>query len=66
VLQGPVKEDTLRALCAKRLSDYKVPESWTLTNTPLPRNPNGKVDKKLLRDQVIKSLAEQIPISTQD
>ena len=42
--------------CATRLSDYKVPESFTLTDTPLPRNANGKLVKRALRDQVAASL----------
>jgi long-chain acyl-CoA synthetase len=29
--------DELRRSCAERLADYKVPESFTLTTTPLPR-----------------------------
>jgi acyl-CoA synthetase (AMP-forming)/AMP-acid ligase II len=40
----------LRAWCAERLSDYKVPETITLTAEPLPRNANGKVMKRQLRD----------------
>jgi long-chain acyl-CoA synthetase len=40
----------LRAWCAERLSDYKVPETMTLTLEPLPRNANGKVMKKQLRE----------------
>ena len=35
----------LRACCAERLSDYKVPETMDLTLEPLPRNANGKVMK---------------------
>ncbi|MBN8943842.1 MAG: AMP-binding protein [Rhizobiales bacterium] len=42
--------DTLRRYCAARLSDYKVPETLTLTTEPLPRNANGKVIKRALRD----------------
>ena len=42
----------LRKLCAEQLSDYKVPETIDLTTTPLPRNANGKVMKKLLREQL--------------
>ena len=40
----------LKAFCATRLSDYKVPESYTLSDTPLPRNANGKLVKRTLRD----------------
>ena len=38
-----------------RLSDYKVPESWTLQHQPLPRNANGKLLKRLLREQLAAS-----------
>ena len=37
--------DVLRAWCAERLSDYKVPETVSLSLEPLPRNANGKVMK---------------------
>jgi long-chain acyl-CoA synthetase len=40
----------LKAFCAARLSDYKVPESFTLSDTPLPRNANGKLVKRTLRE----------------
>jgi acyl-coenzyme A synthetase/AMP-(fatty) acid ligase len=36
--------------CAERLSDYKVPETMALTVEPLPRNANGKVMKRQLRE----------------
>jgi acyl-CoA synthetase (AMP-forming)/AMP-acid ligase II len=42
--------ETLRAWCAERLSDYKVPETIDLTVEPLPRNANGKVMKRQLRE----------------
>ena len=40
----------LRAFCAERLADYKVPETITWRAEPLPRNANGKLMKRLLRD----------------
>ena len=40
----------LRAFCSARLADYKVPESVTWCDAPLPRNANGKLMKRLLRD----------------
>jgi long-chain acyl-CoA synthetase len=40
----------LRAHCATQLADYKVPEHITWSATPLPRNANGKVLKRLLRE----------------
>ena len=41
----------LRQHCAQHLADYKVPETITWSADPLPRNANGKVMKRLLRDQ---------------
>ena len=34
----------------QRLADYKVPETVTWSAQALPRNANGKVMKRLLRD----------------
>lgn len=45
-----VSAEVLRAWCAERLSDYKVPETMDLTVEPLPRNANGKVMKRQLRE----------------
>jgi long-chain acyl-CoA synthetase len=47
---GDISGDSLRAWCAGQLSDYKVPETMTLTTEPLPRNANGKVLKRQLRE----------------
>jgi O-succinylbenzoic acid--CoA ligase len=38
--------------CASRLADYKVPDSFSFRDTPLPRNANGKVMKRELRDEL--------------
>ena len=51
--RSDVSTDELRAHCKSRLSDYKVPESFTLTTEPLPRNANGKLMKRAMRDQVV-------------
>jgi acyl-CoA synthetase (AMP-forming)/AMP-acid ligase II len=32
--------------CRAELSRYKVPETWHLTTTPLPRNAMGKIDRR--------------------
>jgi acyl-CoA synthetase (AMP-forming)/AMP-acid ligase II len=40
--------EALRAHCAARLADYKVPEVIALRAEPLPRNPGGKVVKAML------------------
>jgi O-succinylbenzoic acid--CoA ligase len=38
--------------CATRLADYKQPETYTVLNTPLPRNSGGKVLKRDLRSSL--------------
>jgi acyl-CoA synthetase (AMP-forming)/AMP-acid ligase II len=50
VTRDGVSSEVLRAWCAERLSDYKVPETMLLTRDPLPRNANGKVLKRQLRE----------------
>jgi acyl-CoA synthetase (AMP-forming)/AMP-acid ligase II len=42
--------ELLRAHCAQHLADYKVPDFFTLRSEPLPRNANGKLLKRALRD----------------
>lgn len=51
-VRGEVTAAALTQFCAERLSDYKRPESYTLGGEPLPRNANGKVLKRQLRDQL--------------
>jgi long-chain acyl-CoA synthetase len=51
-LKGPASEEELRRFCGERLADYKVPESFTLRAEPLPRNANGKLLKRALREQL--------------
>ena len=50
VTRDGVSGESLRAWCADRLADYKVPETVLLTRDPLPRNANGKVLKRQLRE----------------
>jgi long-chain acyl-CoA synthetase len=50
VTRDGVTSEALRAWCAERLSDYKVPETIVLTRELLPRNANGKVMKRQLRE----------------
>jgi acyl-CoA synthetase (AMP-forming)/AMP-acid ligase II len=50
VVRQQVERMALQAWCAERLSDYKVPETLDLSTEPLPRNANGKVIKRQLRD----------------
>ena len=50
VTRDAVTAEALRAWCAERLSDYKGPETIALSAEPLPRNANGKVMKRQLRE----------------
>ena len=49
--------DALTAFISALVSDYKVPESWTLQTEPLPRNANGKLMKSALRAQLAQTRA---------
>jgi O-succinylbenzoic acid--CoA ligase len=51
VTGAAVLPEQLQRHCAALLADYKVPESFTLRDTPLPRNANGKLLKRELRLQ---------------
>ncbi len=42
-------EAAIAAFCRERLADYKVPETFTWSDEPLPRNANGKLMKRLLQ-----------------
>jgi long-chain acyl-CoA synthetase len=48
--------DAVRAHCAANLADYKVPETVSFVSTPLPRNPNGKLMKRTLREQLVQAI----------
>lgn len=43
--------EAVRAFCAERLSDYKVPDFVDISQEPLPRNANGKILKAALREK---------------
>lgn len=47
---SPVQEDALRTYCRSRLAGYKVPKSFEAV-PELPRNANGKVLKRVLRER---------------
>jgi long-chain acyl-CoA synthetase len=46
-------EDELRAHVAERIAAFKVPVRIWFLDDPLPRNPNGKIMKRELREQVL-------------
>ncbi|HEY4545752.1 MAG TPA: AMP-binding protein [Pedomonas sp.] len=51
-----IADDALRAYCAARLSDYKIPDAFTILSEALPRNANGKLLKTALREQAMARL----------
>ena len=46
-----ITAEEIRAFCATRMADYKVPELVELVTEPLPRNANGKLQKGVLRER---------------
>ena len=42
-------EDVIKKHCASQLADYQCPESYTIMDTLLPRNANGKILKQQLK-----------------
>jgi acyl-CoA synthetase (AMP-forming)/AMP-acid ligase II len=52
-----IQAETLRSYLAERLSDYKVPETMHVSSEPLPRNSNGKVMKRQLRERLLREIA---------
>jgi long-chain acyl-CoA synthetase len=52
-MSGTPDDAALRAFCAARLADYKVPETITWSAEPLPRNANGKLMKRLMRAELL-------------
>ena len=48
----PADDHAVKSHAKANLADYKVPETLTWLDQPLPRNANGKVMKRLLREQL--------------
>jgi acyl-CoA ligase (AMP-forming) (exosortase A-associated) len=48
----------LLAACKPRLPAYMLPAKIIMSDTPLPRNPNGKIDRKLLSTQLEQTFVE--------
>jgi len=46
-------DDELARHCARQLSDYKVPEAFYRYENTLPRNANGKILKRELRQRLV-------------
>lgn len=50
-----VSAEALRAHCAPLLADYKRPETFSFAALPLPRNANGKLLKRALREEIART-----------
>ena len=52
---GELDVQALLAECRNRMPAYMVPHGIDVRNGPLPRNPNGKVDRKTLSTEWVES-----------
>lgn len=52
VKAGEVDEARLKTHCATQHADYQCPESYTLRDTLLPRNANGKIIKRQIKQEL--------------
>lgn len=59
-----VNEAEVRAYCAERMADYKVPARVIVGCVPLPRNANGKIQKADLRIMAKALTAPERPTTT--
>ncbi|HMX22655.1 MAG TPA: AMP-binding protein, partial [Accumulibacter sp.] len=50
---GEVDPQALLAECRQRMPAYMVPAAIAVRQGPLPRNPNGKIDRKLLAGEFV-------------
>jgi acyl-CoA synthetase (AMP-forming)/AMP-acid ligase II len=51
VPSGELDVEAVVAHCRERIADFKVPQYVAIRDEPLPRNPGGKVLKKVLKDE---------------
>jgi acyl-CoA synthetase (AMP-forming)/AMP-acid ligase II len=58
--RSTLEAPALLAACRSRLPTYMVPTRIDVREGPLPRNPNGKIDRKRLA-QEFESLFESAP-----
>jgi O-succinylbenzoic acid--CoA ligase len=57
VADATLERTALERHCRGLLADYKVPDAITVTDTPLPRNANGKLMKRDLRLDLVRAAA---------
>ncbi|HOB61428.1 MAG TPA: acyl-CoA ligase (AMP-forming), exosortase A system-associated [Candidatus Competibacteraceae bacterium] len=51
-LRDPFNESELIAHCKRHLPNFMVPLQFIARTTDLPRNPNGKIDRKILAEEL--------------
>ncbi|MFT7219968.1 MAG: long-chain acyl-CoA synthetase [Candidatus Azotimanducaceae bacterium] len=54
---SPIEEDDLRAFLLEHIARFKIPRYLSFFSEPLPRIASGKIDKRQLREQFVKSLS---------
>jgi acyl-CoA ligase (AMP-forming) (exosortase A-associated) len=52
-------ERALLAACRETLPTFMIPSRIEVVRDPLPRNPNGKIDRKLLATEYLRAAADQ-------
>lgn len=58
--EQPLSEHDVRGFCAARMADYKVPDWVVVSEEPLPRNANGKIQKAELREHAARHVATTV------
>lgn len=62
--QAPASAEQIMATCRRLLPAYMVPAHIELRAESLPRNPNGKIDRKLLQGELAAQLAQTLQTNT--
>jgi acyl-coenzyme A synthetase/AMP-(fatty) acid ligase len=63
---GDLDSAALRAECRRRMPAYMVPAVIVARQGPLPRNPNGKIDRQLLAAEAAEISASRAAADRQD
>ena len=61
--QASSSAEALIKLCREKLPTYMVPLHVSFHETPLPRNPNGKIDRKQLKQQFSEFFSTSLTVS---
>ncbi|MFB3301759.1 acyl-CoA ligase (AMP-forming), exosortase A system-associated [Pseudomonas sp. AMR01] len=61
--QAPANANALITLCREKLPTYMVPLHVSIHDSPLPRNPNGKIDRKQLKHQFFEFFSTPLTVT---